>query len=143
MNAETRNQQNAIIMTAIYNELIDFNYGNNSLLRDAESLISSLCEQEYANVDSYVKDTVMIALQKYSEIVSIYAKYLKNWTWDRLPQLTQAILLQSYVHYYYIEKVDKKVVINIAVNLAKKYVDDKQAKFINAILDHGVLDESK
>ena len=44
----------------------------------------------------------------------------------------------SYAHFYYVEKVDKKVVINTAVDLAKKYVEEKQAKFINAILD-GVL----
>ena len=46
----------------------------------------------------------------------------------------------SYTHYKFIEKVDKKVVINVAVDLAKKYIDDKQAKFINGILDSGVLD---
>ena len=41
----------------------------------------------------------------------------------------------SYAHFYYVEKVDKRIVIDIAVNLAKKYIDDNQAKFINAILD--------
>ena len=43
----------------------------------------------------------------------------------------------SYTHFYYVEKgkVDKKVVINTAVELAKKYVEEKQAKFINAILE--------
>ncbi len=45
----------------------------------------------------------------------------------------------SYAHYKYVEKVDAKVVINVAVELAKKYIDDKQAKFINAILDNGAL----
>ena len=46
----------------------------------------------------------------------------------------------SYAHYKYIGHVDKSVVINVAVELAKKYIDDKQAKFINGILDSGVLD---
>ena len=41
----------------------------------------------------------------------------------------------SYAHYYYVENVDKKVVIDVAVSLAKKYIEEKQAKFINAILD--------
>ena len=40
--------------------------------------------------------------------------------------------------YYYVEKVDKRIVINIAVELAKKYVEEKQAKFVNGILN-GVL----
>jgi len=143
MESETRNQQHTIIMTVIYNELIDFTFGDKTFVRDAKALISSLCEQEYDDVDSYVKDNVLIALQKYAEIVNAFTPYLKNWKWERLPLLTQAILLQSYTHFYYVEKVSKKIVINIAVNLAKKYIDDKQAKFINAILDAGVLNESK
>ena len=81
-----------------------------------------------------------MSLKNYGEIKRAYEPYLKNWKWERLPLLTQAILLMSYTHYKYIEKVDKKVVINVAVELAKKYIDDKQAKFINAILDNGVLD---
>ena len=71
--------------------------------------------------------------------MNAYIPHLRNWKWERLPLLTQAILLMSYAHYYYIEKVDKKIVINVAVDLAKKYIDDKQAKFINAILDSEVL----
>ena len=54
---------------------------------------------------------------------------------DRLPLLTQAVLLMSYAHFYYVEKIDKSIVINVAVELAKKYIEEKQAKFINAILD--------
>ena len=35
----------------------------------------------------------------------------------------------------YVEKIDKSIVINVAVDLAKKYIEEKQAKFVNAILD--------
>ena len=53
---------------------------------------------------------------------------------------SNTIIRQLYYPYrHWIEKVNKKVVINIAVNLAKEFIDDKQAKFINAILDGGVL----
>ena len=41
----------------------------------------------------------------------------------------------SYAHYYEIDPTDKKIVINIAVSLAKKYIEEKQGKFINALLD--------
>ena len=135
----SRNQQHYIIMTVIYNELVDFAFGEQKINRDARELISSMCECEYEEVDSYIKDTVMVSLQKYGEIRNAYIPYLRNWKWERLPLLTQAILLMSYTHFYFIEKVDKSVVINIAVTLAKKYVEEKQAKFINGILDSGVL----
>ncbi len=135
----SRNQQHYIIMTVIYNELTDFTFGEQKINRDARELIAGLCECDYKDVDQYIIDTVMVSLQKYGEIKNAFIPYLNNWTWERLPLLTQAILLMSYTHFYFIEKVDKKVVINVAVNLAKKYIDEKQAKFINGILDSGVL----
>ena len=127
-------------MSVIYNELIDFNFGSDNFTRDARELISGLAEVPFEEVDPYIVNTVMTSLQKYGEIKKAFEPYLKNWRWERLPLLTQAILLMSYTHYHYIEKVDKKIVINIAVTLAKKYIDDKQAKFINGILDNGVLE---
>ena len=126
-------------MTVIYNELTDFTFGEQKINRDAKELIASLCECDIKDVDSYIVDSVLVSLQKYGEIKNAYLPYLVNWKWERLPLLTQAILLMSYTHFYFIEKVDKKVVINVAVNLAKKYIDEKQAKFINGILDNGVL----
>lgn len=136
----SRNQQHFIIMTAIYNELTDFTFGEGKMVRNAVEMLSSLCECEENEIDKYVLDTVMVSLQRYGEIKLAFSPYLKNWKWERLPLLTQSILLMSYTHYKFIEKVDKKIIINIAVDLAKKYIDDKQAKFINAILDSGVLD---
>ena len=135
----TRNQSHHIIMTVIYSELVDFKFGDSSFVRDAREMLSELCGQPYEEIDPYITNTVVYSLQKYGEIVNAFIPYLKNWKWERLPLLTQSILLMSYAHYKFVEKVDKKVVINIAVDLAKKYVDDKQAKFINAILDAGVL----
>lgn len=135
----SRNQSHHIIMTVIYNELVDFNYGDKSFVRNASEMLSELCGQPYEEIDPFIKDTVMLSLQKYNEVVNAYIPYLRNWKWERLPLLTQAILLMSYIHFYYIEKVDKKIIINIAVDLAKTYIDDKQAKFINGILDNGVL----
>ena len=135
----TRNQQHYIIMVAIYNELTDFTFGEHQINRSAEDVIAGLCECDFKDVPPYIVNTVMVSLSKYGEIKLAYAPYLKNWKWERLPLLTQAILLMSYVHFYFIEKVEKAVVINTAVELAKKYIDDKQAKFINGILDSGVL----
>ena len=135
----SRNQQHYIIMTAIYNELTDFVFGDKTVNRSAEDVIASLCECDIEDVNPYIIDMVMVSLSKYGEIKAAYTPYLKNWKWERLPLLTQAILLMSYTHFYFVEKADKAVIINTAVELAKKYIDDKQAKFINAILDLGVL----
>jgi len=130
----SRNQQNYIAMTVIYNELTNFTYGNKDSFRDARDLIIDMCECNYENIPSYIIEVVTFALNNYGKIVEAFNPHLKNWTWDRLPLLSRSILLLSYAHKQ-IEMVDKKIVISIAVDLAKKYIEPKQAKFINAILD--------
>ena len=135
--AISRQQEHFVVMTVIYNELSDFSLGDGKEVRDARELISSLCECPYSEVSEYVKKTVSYALNNYGTIRDIFVPKLNNWKWERLPLLTQAILLMSYAHMK-IETVEKRIVIDVAVNLAKKYVEPKQAKFVNAILD-GVL----
>ena len=134
----TRNQSHHLVMTVIYNELVDYNFGDGSFVREAREMLVEYFQAPLEDIDPIVINTVVYALQKYGDIVAAYTPYLRNWKWERLPLLTQSILLMSYSHFYYAEKVDKKIVVNVAVDLAKKYIDDKQAKFINGILD-GVL----
>lgn len=134
----SRNQQHFIVMTVIYNELNDYVVGGGKTFRDARNLIQELCEMPYEDCPYYIKKAVTETLNHYGDMIKAFIPYLRNWSWDRLPLITQAILLMSYAHFYYVEKVDKSIVINIAVTLAKKYIEEKQAKFINAILD-GVL----
>ena len=132
----SRNQTHFVVMTVIYNELNDYVNSSADLpARDSSYLISELCEKPYEECDEYIKKCVSFSLKKYGEIKTAFIPYLINWKWERLPLLTQAIFIMSYAHYYYVEKVDKKIVIDVAVNLAKKYIEEKQAKFINAVLD--------
>jgi len=50
--------------------------------------------------------------------------------------LMQSIMLLSYAHYYHIKDVDKGVVIDVAINLAKKYLGANDYKFVNGILEN-------
>ena len=136
--ALSRTQENYIIMTVIYDELTDFLIGEQKTFRDARELTSELCECPYEEVSDYVKSSIAHSLAHYGEIVDAFIPFLKGWKWERLPLLTQSVLIMSYAHYYFVEKIDKKIVISVAVNLAKTYIEEKQAKFIHALLD-GVL----
>ena len=133
-----RNKLHYIIMTVIYNELNDFVFGDGKVYRDAREIIADICETPFEQCDPFIIKVVSTSLQNYGVIKDAFSPYLKNWKWERIPLLSQAILLMSYSHFYYVDKVDKSVVIDIAVTLAKNYIDEKQASFINAILD-GVL----
>ena len=132
--AISRNDEQRIIMVVLYDVLSDFVLGNGEIKRDARQIIADVAECPYSEVSSYVKNVVTYSLNHYGEIKDVYIPHLNNWKWDRLPLLTQSILLMSYAHSK-VEQVDKKIIINVAVKLAKDYVDEKQAKFINAILD--------
>ena len=59
---------------------------------------------------------------------------MPKWNFDRLNLVEQSILIMSYTHKQ-TQKVDKGIVINIAVKLAKKYLDGDDYKFVNGILD--------
>lgn len=130
----SRNQQHYIIMTVIYDELTDFVVGGGETFRDARDLTCELCECTYDQVPKYITDSIAYCLQNYGKIREEFSAHLKGWQWNRLPLLTQAVLMMSYAHPH-VEEIDKRVVISIAVDLAKKYIEPKQAKFINAILD--------
>ena len=132
----SRNQQQYIALTVIYDELTDFTIGEGKTFRDARELMSELCECEYEEVPTYIKQVVTYTLTNYGNIVKVFEPHLRNWKWERLPLLTQALLLMSYAHMQ-VEEVEKSVVISIAINLAKKYIEEKQAKFV-----HGILDEA-
>ena len=135
MEKISRNQENFIIMTVIYDEIADFTIGENKVFRDADEIIREITEIPLKDHSAYVQNCIASVLTHYGEIVSAFQPHLKNWKWERLPLLTQAVLLMSYAHFYFVEKIDKRIIINVAVELAKKYIEEKQAKFINAILD--------
>lgn len=132
--AISRNQEHYIIMTVIYDELSDFVFGAGEGFRDVRQLIADISGMPYSEASDYMKNVIAYSLNHYGEIKDVFVPHLNKWKWERLPLLTQSILLMSYAHTK-VEEVDKRVIINIAVDLAKKYVEPKQAKFINAILD--------
>ena len=135
MEKISRNQENYIIMTVIYDELADFTMGSSQPFRDVNEIILEITDIPLKDHSHYVQNMIASVLQNYGEIVNKFIPHLKDWKWDRLPLLTRAVLLMSYAHFYYVEKIDKRIVINVAIELAKKYIEEKQAKFINAILD--------
>ena len=140
----SRAQQNYIIMTIIYEALLDNATHKNQIFRSFEELVSDESitailsaeeEVEEVKTNSYIANSVNLSLSHYGDIIEMVKPHLKGWTWERIPALSQAIILMSLAHFYYVEKIQKPIVIDIAVNLAKKYIEEKQAKFIHAILD--------
>ena len=105
-------------------------YDKDKIPYDLESVFHENLEID----NKFVRDIVNGVLEKKDSIDKIISKYLENWDLDRLGKTDRAILrLSTYEMMYY--DTPKVVVINEAVELAKKYSDDKVVKLINAVLD--------
>ena len=115
------------IMVILYQ--IDF-YVKEGMSYDIDEVIKENLEID----NKFVKDVVYGVIKNIENIDKIITKYLDNWDLDRLGKTDKAILrLGTYEMLYY--DTPKVVVINEAVELAKKYSDDKIVKLINAVLD--------
>ena len=111
---------------------------------DVDSIVSSLCETPYSDCDYFVKATTIMAIKEYDKAIELFNANMRKWTFSRLNRVEQAILLLSYVHFFYVDpKVDKRIVIDIAIKLAKTYLEEKDYKFVNAILDKVLNRESE
>jgi len=61
-------------------------------------------------------------------------KHLKEWDINEIGKIEKAILRLG-VFEIFIDKNDKAIVINEAIELAKELADDKSHQFINGVLD--------
>lgn len=76
------------------------------------------------------------------EIDTLINKYAKNWTVSRMNKIDVNILrLAIYELMFADEKIDKAIIIDEAIELAKDYGTDKSYKFINGLLDNFVKHE--
>ncbi|MBE7076801.1 MAG: transcription antitermination factor NusB [Clostridiales bacterium] len=71
--------------------------------------------------------------EHYAEINEKISSNLKGFTLERLNKIDLAILILAVIELDYV-KNPKEVVINEAVELAKKYSTEKSPKFINGFL---------
>jgi transcription termination factor NusB len=134
MNNETsRNQEQLMAMNAIYAFLT---YLDMKEAVDVEAIVAGASDKTYAESPLFVKETTIAAIKNYATIVNAYNPKMNKWTFDRLNRVEQAILILAYCHFFYVDtKIDKPIVIDVAVRQAKGYLDDGDYKFVNAVLD--------
>lgn len=129
----SRNSAHEIAMTIIYDLLI---YDEMQYDYDIKEVISDHLNQPFDEVDLYIKEVVVKSILHKEEIISLIEPELKKWKFNRLNHLAQAILLLSVAHFNYVKEVEKAVVIDVAVTLAKRYLDADDYKYINGVLDN-------
>lgn len=91
--------------------------------------------KENMEVDNdFVNSIVIGVLNNINELDDLANKYLNNWTIDRIETIGACILRMGIYEIKYTDTPDI-VAINEAVELAKKYCDEKVKNMINAVLD--------
>ena len=84
--------------------------------------------------NEFVETCVHGVIEKQKAIEKLANKYLKNWDINRLSKVDKAIISLAIFELMYTD-TPNIVCINEAVELAKKYSDDKVIKMINGVLD--------
>ena len=118
----------------------------NEMINIAEKSMLALEIAEFTTLDSQhdVKNyAIQIAdyFQKnHEEVDEIIQKYAKNWDLGRLVKMDKDILRIAIVELLYIKDAPMKVVVDEALELAKKYSTEDSAAFINGVLAKVIVD---
>ena len=86
-------------------------------------------------VEAFMKELVKSILQQIKEIDGIIQKFSNNWVLDRMTVIDRNILRMGTCELMFNFSTPPKVVINEAVDIAKKYGNQDSPEFINGILD--------
>ena len=100
-----------------------------------EEIYESSAENREIEDDIYVKDTYFAVCEKSEEIDSVIGENAKGWKPERLGNVSRSILRLGVYELMFVPSIPYNVTINEAVELAKKYDDEKARPFINGVLN--------
>lgn len=124
---KSRSELREIVMKILYQIFI---------LKEAsvEFDIEKLKKEQLEIENDFVNELLYGVLENRTTLIDKANRYLTNWPMDRLNKVDQAIICIGVYELLY-TKTPSIVAINEAVELSKKYSDEKVTKMINAVLD--------
>lgn len=105
-----------------------------------------MLEQEFQLTDNdkmYVDDVLNGTKNHEDEIDEFISRYAKGWSIKRIAKVDLSILRLALYEIIYRDDIPPEVSINEAVELAKKYGNEKSGSFINGILGSFIRDRKK
>lgn len=101
-----------------------------------KNAFSFLEEQPLSNVDrSFAESYLKKLLENREMIDEKIIKNIERWTLNRLSKIDLTILRLGSYEILLEDDIPTQVSINEAIEMAKKYSEDKSKKFINGVLD--------
>ena len=114
-------------MTILYQIFL---YEKNNISYNIEDVINEQLELK----NDFVNELVYGVINNKKDIDLLANKYMKDWTIDRLG-LTDAAIIEIAIYEIKYTDTPNIVCINEAIELSKKYSDEKVCKMINGVLD--------
>ena len=115
--------------------LFSMEISKNSYEQTIESFIENY-EMDLKTIDlEYIKEVMKSVTDYKEEIDEIIKNSLINWTIERVSKVNLIIVRLAIAEMLYIDDVPEVVAINEAIELTKKYSDDKSVSFVNGALD--------
>ncbi len=118
--------------TAVVGLLYAYDLGNRNISKFSDEILE---EDKIRNRQREFSHNLFDGTIKNLELIDKeIKKHLKDWDYDSIGKVEKAIMRLG-AYEIMIEGVDKRIIINEAIELAKALADDKAPKFINAVLD--------
>lgn len=118
-------------------------YGTEVGKRPADEILTELMSASVpAEGRAFVRDLVMGTLENAAESDALVAPLLEGWTLDRLPTIDRIILRMSAFELNHRRETDAAVVINEAVELAKKFSTEDSGRYVNGVLARALAQRS-
>lgn len=93
-----------------------------------------ISENEKALSKAQVICTLEAVKEHIDDIDKAISSNLENWTIDRVAKADLAIMRNAVAEILYCDNIPNEVSVNEAVELAKKFGDDKSYAFVNSVL---------
>jgi transcription antitermination protein NusB len=94
---------------------------------------------ERANVDEeargFAEDLFRVACDRSSEIDGLIEKYAQHWRMDRMAAVDRNILRGAVAEFLGFPQTPRAIVINEALEIARKFSTPESVQFINGVLD--------
>lgn len=115
--------------------LFGMTLSKNTLEETIETFIEDY-EMNLKTIDlEYIKGILAKVEENITVIDQNIEEALTNWKIDRVSKVNISILRLAIAEMLYVEDVPEKVAINEAIELTKKYSDEKSVSFVNGVLD--------
>lgn len=118
----------------VFKYMFEADINKESLKEDIEFYIereesSELQKEQY----SYIKETIEGIRENLEKIDSVITENMENWSLGRLGIVERSLLRYSVYELLY-TNIGKEIIANEAIELAKKYGEDKSSEFLNGVL---------